>query len=370
MSSVFRARWWRGLMLACLNVVGLLTWTVAADGAGVADVDWDSRPILQHRDFQAVDANGLRTFPTTGFPYRLRGILLNNPEDMLDSTPVTGPLPPFNLGAQWQVFVQAVEPGDYGGTAVFMGQHYGNLPQNFEDGQPDPDRSYSNAAWSAEMLRVNQDRATGHVFRAGDYVEIRAQGALAFGGKTNVNEEHFIESELDFELALITPGVGLPTPVPLLLADLWDEINDRVLFDPSRLAGGERYQGELVQLMSVQRIDDGSIWAAGNRVTVADVAGREFSLHLGLNPEFGTMLPPDGFFNAVGIFNQEASGGPMGPSVNGYELWVMDPMQISAVPEPGTFVGATVGLITVTLWIRRRGTKLHTVARQSRCSAA
>ena len=42
---------------------------------------------------------------------------------------------------------------------------------------------------------MNKDRATGHVFRAGDLVEIRGQGGLFFGGKTYVNEEHFIEAE-------------------------------------------------------------------------------------------------------------------------------------------------------------------------------
>jgi len=347
------------LITACL--VGLLFAGVAdsrpAEGAGVADVNWPSRPLITHSAFQAVDANGVRTFPTTGFPYRLQGILLNNPEDMLDSTAFSPNPVPFDLGAMWQVFVQSVDPADLGGTAVFMGQHYGNVPPNLEftpAPTPDPTRSYSDAAWTDEVARVNQDRATGHIFRAGDLVEIRAQGALFFGGKTNVNEEHFIESELDFELALITAGVGLPTPTQLAIADIWDEINDRVLFDPTRLAGGERYQGELVRLMSVQLVDDGSVWAPDELVTVEDAGGREFPLHLGLNPLFGTMLPPEGFFNVTGIFNQEASGGPAGPSTNGYELWVMDPAQINAVPEPGTLALAAVGLATIGLGSRRR----------------
>lgn len=304
-----------------------------AQAVCVDQIDWDAIPFFTlHRDVQAVDANGVRTFPTNVFPVKLLGILLNNPEDMLDSTPFSPNPIPFNLGASWQVFVQAVDANDFGGTAVFMGQHYGNVPPNliFNPGPtPDPSRSYTDAAWQAEMDRVNHDRLTGHRFRAGDLVEIHGQGALFFGGKTNINEEHFIECDLDFELELITAGVGLPAPAPLRLADIWNPQTNAVIFDPTRLTGGERYQGTLVKLLGVRYVDNGSVWAPGNRVTVADGEGRQFSLRLGLNPGFASLAPPPTQFNVVGIFNQEA-GGPQGPATSGYEVWAMDPALLLA----------------------------------------
>jgi hypothetical protein len=323
----------------------------------VDQIDWDSLPFTKHSALQAVDDNGVRTFPTNSFPLRLRGILLNNPEDMLDSTPFEPNPVPFSLGASWQVFVQAIDPGDFGGTAVFMGQHYGNVPPNLEftpAPTPDPTRSYTNAQWLAEMTRVNQDRTTGHIFRAGDLVEIHAQGALYFGGKTNVNEEHFIEPQLDFELKLIAADFGLPTPTPIALADIWDETLNKVLFDPTRMAGGERYQGELVELLNVRLVDDGTIWGPNSLLTVADAQGREFKMRLGRNLEFGSQTPPAGFFNAIGIFNQE-SGGPAGPGTGGYQVWVMDPAGIVAVPEPSTLLLAAFGAgLLVVLGIRKR----------------
>ncbi|CAL1125580.1 unnamed protein product [Cladocopium goreaui] len=328
------------ISLALAALCALLAFTNGtASAAGVEDVDWESLPITNHRDLQAVDNDGLRAFPTNVFPIRLFGVLLNNPADMLDSTPFEPNPVPFNLGASWQVFVQAIEPDDFGGTAVFMGQHYGNVPPNLEftpAPTPDPSRSYSNADWLDEITRVSMDRETGHVFQAGDLVEIHAQGALYFGGKTNVNEEHFIESELDFELKLITPGYGLPTPTSLTLADIWDEAEDSVLFDPTRAAGGERYQGELVELMNVQLVDDPILWGPDSLLTVADAEGREFSLHLGLDDGFSGAAP-EGFFSAVGIFNQEGGG------TAGYELWVMDPSNITVVPEPTTLALAIMG---------------------------
>lgn len=324
--------------------------------ADLLSVNWGALPYTDHGVLQGVDANGVRTYPSgsAGLPVRMVGVLLNNPEDMLDGTAFSPNPVPFNLGAMWQVFVQSVDvnsTGDYGGTAVFMGQHYGNMPPNLEftpAPTPDPTRSYTNEQWEAEMARVNYDRTTGHQFRAGDLVEIRGQGALYFGGKTNINEEHFIESELDFELVLLEAGYGLPTAVALTLAEIWDDSTGNVLFDASRQTGGERYQSSLVTLLGVELVDDGSLWAPGELVMVQDADGRQFPLNLGLNPLFDTA--PDGFFNVTGIFNQEASGSQGGR--DGYQLWVMDPTQITAVPEPATLLLALIA--APVLWILRR----------------
>ena len=114
-------RWLLGAVAA-----GLLASNSASAG-DLAAIDWESIPYTDHQALQAVDVHGVRTYPagSEGFPIRLRGILLNNPEDMLDATPFSPNPIPFNLGAQWSVVVQSVDvnnTGDFGGTAAFMGQ--------------------------------------------------------------------------------------------------------------------------------------------------------------------------------------------------------------------------------------------------------
>jgi hypothetical protein len=311
----------------CLGLLLMLAGSAWAEGPGLDDPIWEDEDFgyTLHSELQAVNSNGVRTYPTTGFPLKLRGVLLNNPEDMLSSVPFSPNPVPFDLGAMWQVFVQSVDEADFGGTAVFMGQHYGNVPPWLEGITPTPEFSYTNAEWNAEMARVNFDRTTGHQFRAGDLVEIRAQGALYFGGKTNVNEEHFLADTLDFELVLLEAGYGIPEAKTLRLADIWDESLNRVYFDPMRASGGEHFQGTQVELLELTAANDASIWAPDELVTVQDADGRQFKLHLGLNVD---LEKPTGLFNVSGIFNQEG-GGPMGPGTFGYELWIMDSSNFS-----------------------------------------
>jgi hypothetical protein len=306
--------------------------------AGVADVDWPSTTLYQHEDYNAVNASGGSSFPLgDSVPLRLQGIVLNNPEDMLDQTAIWPNPIPFNLGAQWQVFVQPIDSSDYGGTAVFMAQHYGNVPPNLDFSTtpptPDPTESYTNEEWAAEMDRVNYDRTvTTHQFRAGDLVEIHAQAGRFYGGKLNVNEDHSKYDLTDFELELITADYGLPTPIDLELEDIWDgdPVSGRVRFDSTRLGGGEHYQGSLVELMNVKLVGDGSDWAANDYVDVVDADGRVFPLHLGLRDEFDSMAAPVGYFHVTGIFDQENTS----DFTAGYRLWVMDP---TSVVLPGDY---------------------------------
>jgi hypothetical protein len=320
--------------------------------AGVEGIDWPNTTLYPHKDYNAVNSSGGSTFPLAdNVPLRLQGVILNNPEDMLDQTAVWPNPIPFNLGAQWQVFVQPIDPNDYGGTAVFMGQHYGNVPPNLDFSTtpptPDPTESYTNEEWDAETDRVNYDRTvTTHQFRAGDLVEIHAQAGRFYGGKLNVNEDHAKYDITDFELQLITADYGLPTPIGLELADIWDgdPVTGKVKFDPTRLSGGEHYQGSLVELMNVKLVGGGSGWAANGYVDVVDADGRVFPLHLGLRDEFNSVSAPVGYFHVTGIFDQENTS----DYTAGYRLWVMDP---TTVVLPGDYNGDdSVDAADYTVW--------------------
>ena len=115
-------------------------------------------------------------------PITVMGIVLNNPSDMLDSTanyqPWDDPIPSFNLGGQWQIFIQAYSDSivggsstDFGGCEVWMGQYYGNLPLI-----ADPSDSYTNSQWTAQLATLNNPTllSTGSTvsLQAGDVVAI------------------------------------------------------------------------------------------------------------------------------------------------------------------------------------------------------
>jgi len=84
-----------------------------------------------HSNLQAVTSIGASAWNGT-FPFTLRGVLLCDPDEMLDSTPNFLPwndgANPYRMGAEWQVTFQAVDPGDRGGTTCWTGQNYGNQP--------------------------------------------------------------------------------------------------------------------------------------------------------------------------------------------------------------------------------------------------
>ena len=106
--------------------------------------------------FEGVNSDGSSSFsfPSDGSPITVMGIVLNNPADMLDSTPNYNTTP-WNLGGQWQIFIQAYSdptvggtPGDFGGCEVWMGQCYGNLPFMGE-----PDDSYTEQPMDGPTVR-------------------------------------------------------------------------------------------------------------------------------------------------------------------------------------------------------------------------
>jgi hypothetical protein len=315
---------------------------LAVPVAVAEELPWET-----HANLQAVNEQGLSAW-TGSLPFRLQGVLLNNPEEMLDSTPG---FVPWNdgegagqMGGQWQVFFQAIDPLDRGGTACWMGQNYGNLP--FVRGS---EFSYTDEAWLAELDRVNHDPEHRHRFRRGDLVEVTAQRSLFYGGKRNINEAHSIEPEARFTIRLLYAGYGLPEPERIKLSDLvveddGDPTTRMDRFDPTRSSGGENYQGMRVQIEDVEVVDAGS-WPvdAGQRVLVTDGAGRFFPLRM---PRHDLGPAPTGRFDVVGILNQESGSGTDG--THGYELFAQE-ILVQGAPR------LEVALRTAISWLRPTG---------------
>lgn len=286
---------------------GVCCWAAAAAGQ---EPDWGSMGYTRHADFQAVDGNGAGTFATTA-AIRMRGVILNRPADMLDPTPGSNPY----MGGQWQFFLQSTEPDDRGGTALYMGQNIGKNVGNHPAG------SYTDAEWLAERDRLNHDAVDGRPFRPGDLVEVRARApGLFFRGKTNVNEQHQKDPAADFDIVLVEAAFGLPDARTIALSELKDA-SDQFVFDPSRLAGPERYQGTAVRLENVQFA--GGTWAPNGTLTIADGTGRTFPVLLGLGRGFSRFAQPTGVIDIVGILDQEDTNSADGLK-SGYRLWVMD----------------------------------------------
>lgn len=261
--------------------------------------------VVTHWELQAVAEDGTSAW-VESFPFTIRGVILNHPEDMLSmefkpdaTTPPTG--------GQFQLFIQAVDAGDRGGTAIFMAQR-SPLGDHYEDP----------SVWESEMARVSYD-STGRKFRAGDIVAVTARKALFYNGKRNINEAHRTGPDNNFDIALVQPNAGLPPPEAIALADL-KNADDTAIFDPTRATGGEHWQGMRVRLDGIRLTNDAgwgqATWA--DRVCWAtDDDGRSLLLRMPLTD----LGPPPGtatLISAVGILNQEGS------NTNGYELFVQE----------------------------------------------
>lgn len=295
-----------------------------------------------HWDFQAVDAAGGSAW-TPGYPLSVTGVILNNPEDMLDAAWDPNAEADGTMGGQWQIFVQGETP-DRCGTALWMGQnYYSRVPV----GDP-ATRRYGETSWNEEMDRLNHDPDSGHHFRRGDRVVITSDTSLFFGGKRNINEAHLVSN--DFSIELLEANVGLPEPEELTLADLdassgapgYDAAYPR--FDRNRETGAEHYQGMYVR-MNELTLTDASGWGASgwhDRVCfAADGDGRELRLRMPLS-DLGAV--PTGEFDAYGIINQES--GSMNEGRDGYELFVTE-----IVPEPAGLSLLAIGAMAC---LRRR----------------
>ncbi len=276
-------------------------------------------------NLETVDASGVSTWNGT-FPITLVGVLLTDPSEMLDSTPDFVPwnfgAGIFQLGGQWQVFVQTIYSGDCGGVECWMGQNYGNLPW-----EANSDLSYSDPAWETEVSRVSHDPATGHAFHRGDLVTVTANGSLFYGGMQNINEEHSIDPAYDFTLSLVSSNFGLPTPTVISLASVISTnlgpTGHYDIFDPTRATGGEHYQGMRVRingltLATTNGWNTNSDWSS-RYCTATDGQGRQFPL---IHPLYDLGPAPTNRFDATGIFLQESGSGTDGTF--GYELFVQE----------------------------------------------
>ncbi len=278
-----------------------------------------------HTNLQAVNASGVSIW-AGAYPFTIRGVILNDPEEMLDSTWDPDAENESTMGAQWQLFLQTVAENDRGGTACWMGQNYNSLGGWIPEGN-----AYSESEWSNEMARVNYDTNSLRRFRKGDLVEVTAKKSLFYGGKVNINESHRVTTANNFAITLVQAGYGLPDPEVIRLSDLVNE-NDgnpgthEDIFDQTRQTGGERYQGMRVRLESIRMATNdfaSTGWGKTNWVdrlcTVTDGENRFFNLRMPLT-DLGTV--PVNWFSAVGVINQESGSGSDGRY--GYELFVQE----------------------------------------------
>lgn len=268
--------------------------------------------VVTHAQLQAVTTTGTTAFAGS-HPFFLRGVVLNDPEEMLDMTYNSAAVATTNIGGQYQMFFQAVDADDRGGTALWMGQNYqarGMLGEYYEA-----------AAWSNELARV-MIATNGRCYRKGDLIEVLAHQSMPFGGKRNVNEGHLTDPEKDFDIALVKANAGLPQATALKLSDLVTTGTNQI-FDWTRATGGERWQGTRVRLDGLRLVDTNG-WGKTNwaqRVCMAtDGAGRSFPLRMPLT-DLGAPPSTATIFSAVGILNQE-SGTQV--ATNGYELFVQE----------------------------------------------
>jgi hypothetical protein len=303
----------RGHKVICICCVIYLSFLLAAGAESFANLE-------------AVDANGVSAW-NGSFPITLAGVLLTDPNEMLDSTPNYLPWDSganaFNLGGEWQVFVQALGSSDRGGGECWMAQNYGNLPWEPHDGSD----SYSDEAWSNAVYRVTHDPTTGYTFHKGDLVMITANGALFYGGMENINEEHSTDPAYDFTISLVATNFGLPSPEVISLSSVistnLSATGHYDIFDPTRQAGGEFYQGMRVRINGLTLVTtDGwntnSDWDS-RYCTATDGEGRQFPL---IHPLYDIGPAPTNQFDATGVFLQESGSGTDGTF--GYELFVQE----------------------------------------------
>jgi hypothetical protein len=291
------------------------------------------------QNLEAVDTNGFSTWAGS-YPLTVIGVLLNDPGEMLDATPNfipwNGGAGAYQLGGQWQVFVQAVLPGDRGGVECWMGQNYGNLPWEPHDGSD----SYTDSAWMAETNRVSHDPATGYTFRKGDLVTVTANGSLFYGGMQNINEEHSTDPANDFSFSLVCSNYGLPSPEVISLSSVistnLSPTGHYDIFDPTRATGGEHWQGMRVRMNGLTLVTtDGwninSDWSA-RYCTATDGEGRQFPL---VHPLYDLGPAPTNRFDATGVFLQESGSATDGTF--GYELFVQE-----VAPSASAVLGITM----------------------------
>ncbi len=282
-------------MLLAAMLALILAASVRSNGQTVAEVT--------HWQLQAVDEYGVGTYEATD-KVIITGIVLNNPEEMLNPTPGTG-----YMGGEWQIYIQG-EGDDHAGTAVWYGQYYAKVGGS---------GNYTDEELLDELCRINRDPDTGYIFAAGDRVKVTGWYKF-YKGKINVNEKHQVEPMFDFEVELVEPAAGLPHP-ELIALDMVKDGSDQYIFDQTRLTSCEYYQARLVRVNDVNIIDPEN-WEPDGTVTITDANGLTFSVKLGIGDGFTRYVCPTGQIDVIAIFDQESSG--YMDCRDGYRLWVTD----------------------------------------------
>jgi len=286
-------------MKRTIILVGILALTLIVSAKGgeptVAEVT--------HWQLQAVDEDGVGTYDDTD-KVIISGIILNNPEEMLNPTPGTG-----YMGGQWQIYIQG-EDNDHAGTAVYFGQYYAKVGGS---------GNYTDEQLLSELCCINHDPNTGYTFAAGDKVKVTGWYKF-YKGKINVNEKHQVEPMYDFEVELLEPAAGLPQ-LEVITLDMVKDESDEYIFDQTRLTGCEYYQARLVRVNDVNIVNPNS-WGPDETVTIMDETGRTFPVKLGIGDGFTRYDCPTGQIDIIAIFDQESSGYMV--CKDGYRLWVTD----------------------------------------------
>ena len=212
--------------------------------AAIVALGWSAaasaQTLIAHAELQAVTATGTTAY-AGGHPFLLRGVILNDPDEMLDMAYNPDAVAAGNVGGQYQVFLQSAAAGDQGGTTLWMGQNYqarGMLGEFYDE-----------AAWSNELARLTV-ATNGRAFRKGDLVEVTARNSLSYGGKRNVNEAHLADPAYDFEVRLVKANVGLPQATPLTLPDLVNADGSGVSIDSLTAGYYSRLVWRVVRLVA------------------------------------------------------------------------------------------------------------------------
>ncbi len=297
----------------------------------------------QHSEYQAVYDDGTSAWVTGGYrPIEMVGVVINNPWQMLNYETSSSP--------EWQVFFQAVEPGDYGGTAMYM--------RRFAPAFLGGANLFVGTQWNEEMARLNYPvyEPTGELvsepLRYGDLIRVQANApGLFYGGKMNINTQHSSDPLKSFSITILERDWE-PTAAQITLADLKDD-SDGFIFDENRLVGCEHYQGSLVHLDNLLLDDDPANWYLNNVVTVRQ-GDLTMPLQLGIDPELGWIDPfalTTTAFSVTAILNQESGGGP---HTGGYRLWLTSADGLQSVPEPSSIALAVMGCIGMIAVVRRQ----------------
>jgi hypothetical protein len=261
---------------------------------------------VAHEAFQAVHADGTSAFSGPE-EVVLEGIILNSPEHFVDPSPGA----PASMGGQWQIFLQG-QGNDHAGTALWMGQYYGNLPFLTH-----PEDSYNDSEWVSELCRINHDPNTGYLFHPGDRVRVTGK-YLFYKGKLNINEQHDKTPENDFIVQLLEPSAGMPLPEVITLDELKDG-NNNFIFDPTRNSGCEYFQSRRIRINGVSFVNPED-WGPGATLEITSGSGKTLPVLLGFGAGFH--LDPNDLspvFDVIGILDQEDDSAPY---TGGYRLFV------------------------------------------------